>query len=311
MPTQATATQLPPPRRILITGANSYIGQSFEAWATKQHPRQFLIDTLDMQDPNWRQHKFDTYDTVFHVAGIAHADIGHVTEERKNQYYKVNADLAKETAQIAKAAQVKQFVFMSSIIIYGEAAGINQKRVITRDTIPTPANFYGDSKWQGDQAVQAEETPTFKTAIIRPPMIYGKNSKGNYPTLSKLAQKLPLFPSITNERSMLHIDNLCEFLSLLMMSGEGGIFFPQNRELVGTKEMVQLIAHEHGKTIHLTPLFNWAVKLLAFLPGKPKQLINKAFGNLSYDLNMSKSVFGDYQIRNLAESIHLTEGINT
>lgn len=310
MAIQETSTPIFPIKRVLISGANSYIGQSFEKWVKKQHPDCFEIDTLDMLDPNWKHFDFSKYDSVFHVAGIAHADIGHVTEERKQLYYTVNSELAKETCKLSKKAGVKQFVFMSSIIIYGESAGIGKSRIIDSSTIPTPANFYGDSKWQGDRGVRAEASEGFNVAVVRPPMIYGKGSKGNYPTLSKLAQKLPVFPSVKNERSMLHIDNLCEFLYQLMVKGIGGIFFPQNAERVGTSEMVKLIANEHSKKVLITPLFNWAVWLFSFLPGKPRQLVNKAFGSLSYEPSMS--VFEDthYQIRTFEESIRLTEGVD-
>lgn len=295
-------------KRVLITGANSFIGRSFENWASNRYPGVFRINTLDMLDEEWRKHDFSDYDCVFHVAGIAHADIGKVSEERKQLYFQVNCDLARETAQLAKSKGVKQFIFMSSIIIYGEAAGPGHTRLITDKTLPKPANFYGDSKWQGDQAVRHEASDTFRVAVVRPPMIYGRGSKGNYPALSKFARKLPLFPSIKNERSMLHIDNLCEFLCLLMSSGQGGIYFPQNKEYVSTKEMVKLIAHEHGKTIRITPLFNWAIHLASHIPGKLRNLIRKAFGNLVYAAEISQYAFGDYQIRTLEESIKETEG---
>ena len=65
----------------------------------------------------------------------------------------------------------------------------------------------------------------------------------------KLAQKLPVFPDIDNQRSMLHIDNLCEFIRLMIDNEESGLFFPQNREYVKTSEMVKLIAEVHGKKI--------------------------------------------------------------
>ena len=56
-------------------------------------------------------------------------------------------------------------------------------------------------------------------------MIYGKGSKGNYPELSKLAQKLPLFPNIKNERSVLYIENLASFVKLMIDNNENGTFF--------------------------------------------------------------------------------------
>ncbi len=103
-------------KRVLITGANSYIGMSFEKWMAKMHPGEFEIDTVDMVGDGWREKDFAGYDVVFHVAGIAHADVGHVTEEQKELYYKVNCGLAVETAEKAKDSGVRQFFRLESMM---------------------------------------------------------------------------------------------------------------------------------------------------------------------------------------------------
>ena len=295
-------------KKVLITGANSYIGTSFEAWAKEKYPEEFEIDTIDMVDGSWRETSFAGYDAVFHVAGIAHADVGHVSEERKAFYYKINRDLAIETAQKAKRDGVKQCVFMSSMIVYGESAGLGKRKVVTRNTKPHPANFYGDSKWQADKGVRKLADDSFHVAVLRPPMIYGKGSKGNYPLLAKMARKLPVFPDIQNERSMLYIGNLCEFLCLLMKSGDGGIYFPQNAEYVRTSEMVRLIAKTAGHRIWITRLLNPAVWVAGKISGKVSGMVNKAFGNMTYDMTMSQAFEGKYRCVSLVRSIHLTEG---
>lgn len=295
-------------KKVLITGANSYIGMSFEDWAKKRYPGEFGIDTVDTVDGKWREKSFAGYDAVFHVAGIAHADVGHVSEERKAFYYKINRDLAIETAQKAKAEGVGQFVFMSSMIVYGESAGLGKRKVITKETKPHPANFYGDSKWQADKGVRKLANDSFHVAVLRPPMIYGKGSKGNYPLLSKMAKKLPVFPDIQNERSMLYIGNLCEFLCLLMKSGDGGIYFPQNAEYVRTSEMVKMIARTAGHRIWVTKLLNPAVWAAGKIPGKVSGMVNKAFGNMTYEMGMSEAFEGKYQYYTAERSIRLTEG---
>lgn len=198
-------------KKVLITGANSYIGISFEKYVKENYCGEFQVETVDMIDGSWRDKDFLGFDIVFHVAGIAHADVGNVGEEVKKKYYAVNTDLAVEAAKKAKADGVSQFVFMSSAIVYGDSAPAGKIKRINRDTEPQPANFYGDSKWQADKGVRELEDENFTVTVLRPPMIYGKGSKGNYPTLAKLAKKLPLFPDVNNERSMLYIDNLCEF----------------------------------------------------------------------------------------------------
>lgn len=295
-------------KKVLITGANSYIGMSFEAWAKKEHPGEFQIDTVDMIDGSWREKSFAGYDAVFHVAGIAHADVGKVSEERKAFYYKINRDLAIETAEKAKSDCVGQFVLMSSMIIYGESAGLGKQKIVTKETKSHPANFYGDSKWQADKGVRKLGSDSFHVAVLRPPMIYGKGSKGNYPLLAKMAKKLPVFPDIKNERSMLYIDNLCEFLCLLMQSGEAGIYFPQNAEYVRTSEMVREIAKATGHKIWITKLLNPAVWIAGKIPGKINGMVNKAFGNMCYEKSMSQAFQGSYRVAKLQETIIRTEG---
>ncbi len=285
-------------KKILITGANSYIGTSFEKWVA-QWPDKYSVDTVDMIDGTWKEKDFSGYDVVFHVAGIAHVS---ADPKMEDLYYKVNRDLAIETAKKAKYDGVKQFIFMSSIIVYGDSGHINKKRVITRDTIPNPTNFYGNSKLQAEEGIKPLESNEFKVVILRPPMIYGKGSKGNYPKLAKMARKLPVFPDIDNERSMLHIDNLCEFIRLMIDNEERGLFFPQNKEYVKTSEMVRLIAEAHGKKIKLTRVFNPLLKILGNFTG----VINKAFGNLVYEQSLSEYA-ESYRIRDLRESIVITE----
>jgi len=168
--------------------------------------------------------------------------------------------------------------------------------------VPTPSNFYGNSKLQAEEGIIPLMDDKFKVVVFRPPMIYGKGSKGNYPKLSKIACKLPLFPDVDNERSMLHIDNLCEFIRLVIKNEESGLFFPQNTEYVKTAEMVRLIAEVHGKNIWITKGFNPLLKLMGNFMG----MVNKAFGSLVYDKNISEYK-ENYRVGNLRESIIKTE----
>jgi len=288
-------------KKILITGANSYIGISVKGWLDRW-PEKYQTDTLDMVDKKWRRCDFSQYDVVYHVAGIAHADVDKVTEQQKALYYKVNTDLAVETAKKAKASGVKQFIFMSSMIVY---SGCKEK-VITKDTEPKPLNFYGDSKWQADQRIRKLQDKSFKVVVLRPPMIYGKGSKGNYPQLAKLAGRLPMFPIVKNKRSMLYIDNLCQFVKLVIDNGESGVFFPQNAEYTVTSDMVKMIAEAKGHRIVMLPGLGWLVKLMMKMPGKIGELAVKAFGDSCYEMRMSE--YKDYRMRSLYDSIKATEG---
>lgn len=294
------------PVKVLITGKNSYIGTAVREWLST-YGNRYEVTEISMHGDEWKSYDFSGYDTVFHVAGIAHADVGKVSNEQKQLYYKINRDLAVDTAQKAKSAGVGQFIYMSSMIVYGDSAPYGRRKQITAKTKPHPANFYGNSKWQGEQGVRALATPSFRVCILRPPMIYGKGSKGNYPMLAKLAAHVPVFPLVENERSMLHIDNLCEFVRLIITNKESGIFFPQNDAYVNTAKMVRMVAGAHGRQIHLVKQLAPAVQFASRMPGRIGQLANKAFGNFTYDLSMSEYQNGNYRVHNLEESITVTE----
>ena len=288
-------------KKILITGAGSYIGTSLERYLSAW-PDRYRVDTVDMIDGSWRETSFSGYDCVYHVAGIAHADTGAVSEERKTLYYRVNTDLAVETARKAKADGVRQFIFMSSASVYGSTTPIGKANVVERDTPFQPSNVYGDSKVKAEQGILPLSDERFKVAILRPPMIYGPGSKGNYPTLSKLAKKLPFFPVVENRRSMLFIDNLTEFVRLIVDHEDKGIFWPQNAEYSNTTKIVRQIAEIHGRRILFVRGVTWALKLLSLFTKLP----NKAFGNMTYAQELS--VYREpYQKYSLEESIRITE----
>lgn len=294
-------------KKVLITGAGSYIGQSFIQYAKNHYPDNFEIEELDMTDAAWRDKDFSEYDVVYHVAGIAHADMGNVSEEIKSKYYEVNTGLAVEAAEKAKREGVKTFIFMSSMIVYGESAPYGQEKVIDETTVPHPANFYGDSKLQADVAVRELANDTYKVIVLRPPMIYGKDSKGNYRTLAKLAKKLPIFPDVDNERSMLYIENLCEFLCQVMLlkpyHRNSVVLLPQNGEWTKTSDMVKAIAKASGKKITQLRCLASAVWIGSKMPGKIGGLANKAFGNNCYGHQVSEYAGIRYQKVGIKESI--------
>ncbi len=289
-------------KRVLVTGVNSYIGNAFQSYM-EQYPEEAAVEGISVRNDAWKTLDFSGYDCVFNVAGIAHADTGHVSEEVKKRYYAVNCDLTVALAQKAKEEGVRQFIFMSSAIVYGDSAPIGFQRTITRDTPPAPADFYGDSKLQAEKGILPLADDHFKIAILRPPMIYGKGSKGNYPVLSKMAQKLPAFPKVENCRSMLYIGNLVEFVRLVIKNEESGFFFPQNGQYSNTSQLVQMIAEAHGKHIILVGGCTVPLRLLSQATG----LVNKAFGSLAYDMSMSEYK-ENYRRFSLEESIRLTEG---
>ena len=257
-----------------------------------------------MKDISWKSHDFSQYDTVFHVAGIAHADMEKITPDKQKKYYAVNTDLAIKTAEHAKAEGIRQFIFMSSMIVYGERQHIDEY------TVPAPSNFYGDSKWQADKGIRELESDDFNVAVLRSPMIYGKGSKGNYSILEKLARKLPIFPDVDNQRSMLYIENLCEFVAQLICSGEGGIYFPQNREYTKTSEMFKLIGEQAQRQIKITKLLNPIIGVVSHISGRMGKVVKKAFGDFTYDYKLSSYDGLNYQKVDFIESIKRIEKVS-
>lgn len=277
---------------ILITGAGSYVGTSVERWI-KNHSN-YRVDTLDMLKDTWRDTDFSQYDVVYHVAGIAHVN---AKANMEALYYKVNRDLTIEVAQKAKEAGVKQFIFMSSMIVFHESRSL-QPEMITSDTKPCPNGFYGDSKLQAEKGLHELECDTFKVCILRPPMIYGPNSKGNFPRLIKLAAKTPIFPDFHNQRSMLYIDNLAEFVLQAVNRQLAGTFYPQNRELSDTVEIIRYFAKAQHHHVYFAKWLNPFVRIASHV----LQPINKMFGTYYYAPEMSKMDF-DYQLVSFEESL--------
>ena len=186
-------------KKLLITGAGSYVGVSVAQYLSRW-PERYSVDTVDMIGEGWKTAAFSGFDAVLHVAGIVHQKDSKNDPAQKELYERVNTRLAIETAQKAKDEGVKQFLFMSSASVYGLDAPVGKIVTITADTPLRPKDNYGISKAKAEEGLQVLADDSFKLAILRPPMIYGKGCKGNYQTMAKLAQKLPVFPWVDNRR---------------------------------------------------------------------------------------------------------------
>ena len=292
-------------KKILITGAGSYVGESVRRYILAKDS-SYRIDAVDTMGDNWKKADYTKYDVVFHVAGIAHVN---ADPKMEPLYYKVNCNLTIEVAKHAKAAGVRQFIFMSSQIVFHESQSLKAE-VLTAETKPAPNGFYGDSKLQAENGlwdlVKNQEEDSAKTkggnqmkiCILRPCMIYGPNAKGNFPRLAKLACKTPVFPEWHNKRSMLYIDNLAEFVKQAIERELEGTFYPQNSELADTVEIVRYFAKVAGHKVWITKLLNPFVWLGSFV----LQPINKMFATYYYNPKMSKMEF-DYQLVSFEESL--------
>lgn len=280
-------------KKLLITGIESYVGTSFITYLSKW-PDKYEAQTLDMRFSDWKKHDFSQYDSILHVAGIAHQDPKLIS---KDMYMNINCHLAYNTAIVAKTNRAKQFIFMSSMSVYGNP--LQTYRAIRKDTLPSPDDLYGYSKLKAEQCISALNNVNFRVAILRPPIIYGQGCKGNFSKIDKIAQKIPIFPFIENDRSMIHIENFCEFVKLVIDNEECGLFFPQNNEYVNVSELVKLLGIKYGNKIYMIKSFNFIIKYLT----RKNRFFNKLFGSLVYEKAMSEYKF-EYQVCNFYDSIY-------
>ncbi len=283
-------------KKVLIIGKSSYIGESCKAWL-EQYPENYTVDIVNPKNREWQEADFTQYETVVDFAGIAH--IKNITEDMRELFYSVNRDLSIEIAAWAKERGVKHFIIFSSMNVYGDYC-----EIVTDRTAEAPTSFYGDSKLQGDIGIRKLEDKSFVVSYMRPPFVYGKNCPGNYNTISRIAKKTPLFPTYKNKKSMIYIDNLCEFVRLIINDKAAGIFTPQNKELVSTADIVKEIAKCNQHTVWFTGLFNWSIKPACALT----RLVRRAFTNDCYDLSLSNYYDFNYCVVDFKESIKRTEG---
>lgn len=289
-------------KKVLITGAGSYVGENVRKYILSTST-DFQIDAVDTMGDRWREADFSLYDVVFHVAGIAEVNGKKGMEQL---YYKVNTDLTVEIAKHAQEHGVKLFIFMSSMIVYQETQSL-KGNIITPESLPAPNGVYGDSKLKAEEGIKNlnvnlnDNLSRMKVCILRPPMIYGPNSKSNLLRLGRLGTKVPFFPNWRNKRSMLYIDNLGEFVKQAVLRELEGTFYPQNRELSATVDIIRFFAKAAGHRIWITKLLNPFVWLGSFV----LQPVNKMFADSYYVPEMSEYGF-EYQIVSFEESLERT-----
>lgn len=286
-------------KKILITGEKSYVGVSFKKWLD-QWSDKYSVEFISLRNEEWKLEDFSKYDVLIHVAAIVHKK---EKPEMKTLYDRVNKDITIELATKAKQSRVKQFIFMSTLSVYGVEGKIDEDVVINKDTPCDPNTLYGKSKLEAEYELVKLNDDFYRIAIIRAPMIYGPDCPGNYRRLRDLVLKLPLFPLVNNQRSMLFIDNLSEFIKLLVENQDDGIFLPQNKEYVNTTELANNIAKINEKKLYLSKLMFIVVKLLGNRVGK----LNKVFGNLVIDNSLSDYQNFSYCVSDFEKSIVKSE----
>lgn len=287
-------------KRILITGKDSYIGRSTKMWLERM-PGKYQVDEIDVKNGTWKETDFKPYDCVFHVAGIVHQK-----QAPDELYMAINYKLAVDVLKKAIQDGVGQFIFMSSGAVYAQSDKRHGRIVLDENSSMQPCTVYGKSKMLAENEMyKIAEDSEIRLAILRPPTVYGYNAKGNYKALSALAQKTIFFPEVKNIRSMIYIENLCEFVRLVIDNDAAGSFLPQNREYVNISNMVKTIGEAHGKEVKLIPVCDGIIDFL----GSHINVINKVFGTNYYEKHGRDYFDGKYQVVDFISSIYRSENI--
>lgn len=281
---------------MLIAGAGSFIGTAVER-RLADFPGDYRSAVLDMRSDAWRAFDFAGFDSVVHVAGIAHVS---PKPAMRALYEKVNRDLAIETARHAKAAGVRQFIFLSSSIVFGDAAPAGRDFEIAPDTAPNPSNAYGQSKLDAENGIRALENDSFRAAILRPMMVFGAGCRGNYTQLARFVGRFPLFPDFPNRRGTVYIEHLAELIRLLIDRGGGGTYHVQDA-VVRTSDFVREIASARGKRMAFPRCPNPLIRLFGRLG-----IVRRAFGGFCYRKDMADCGLS-YQTHTFAECVRRTE----
>ena len=270
--------------KVLITGKNSYVGKNIGNFLLYKNMEVKYVSVRNCISED----EFTDVDVVVHCAAIVHK------KEAKFAilYDKVNYELTVDIAEKAKKKGVKQFIFMSTMAVYGKSEG-----EINGNTPLQPKTLYGESKLKAEKALEKIADENFKVSIIRPPMVYGRSCPGNYNKLRMLALKLPVFPLVENKRSFIYVENLAYFVWNTISEGKEGIFMPMDSKTESTDTMSKYICSVNNKEIKFSPFLGKMVKKI------PLNSLKKAFGSLYYGNDIAEVVsFTGFQ-----EAINYTE----
>lgn len=282
--------------KALITGKNSYIGKSIKSWIESK--TNIKVDEIDMINGLWARKDFSQYDTVIHVAGIVHKTQHNIPWET---YYEVNSLLPYKVAQKAKNSGVKQFIFISTMAIYGQGKKLPNGNVITNNTPLLPNSYYGKSKLIAEEMLQKISDENFVLSIVRPPNIYGKNCPGNYlAAFIKVVKLTPIFPLAYKNchQSFLYIDNLTELIRLIIEKKADGIYCPQDDEFISTVNLISYLAQILDRRIIFSTLLGKIVVHLS-----RSKIIQKIYGGVSYEKSLSESTIGEYRCFTIKEGL--------
>lgn len=281
--------------KILVVGKGSYIGSNIQAFLEKKNHK---VKEFDILNNDLLEEDLRGIDVVIHVAAIVHRKDIH----DYSIYYKVNVELPVSVAQKAKRNGVKQFIFLSSMAIYGEEKQL-KGNIIDEQTLCKPISHYAKSKLEAEHKLQGLEDQNFKIAIVRPANVYGKGCRGNYISgFCKVVKKLPVIPFAyaNTKQGLIYIDNLCQLVYLIIEKRGQGVFPAQDNPPVSSLELMNELAKALGLKRKKSKIFGWLFYIFRCKP------VKKLFGGVAYDEKYAQTILGEYQIVSFEEAIQKT-----
>ena len=264
-------------KKLLITGENSYVSNELKKYIVKKC-LNIKVENISLKNEEWKKKDFSDFDAVIHLAALVHKN------EKKlgyDDYEKVNVNLTRKLMDKCKKEGLNNFIFMSTMSVYGIEGSMKKVNIITKETLELPTTYYGISKLKAEKILQKNSCNKFIVTILRPPMIYGENCPGNYRKLERLSKKTPIFPYIKNSRSAIHIEHLCEIIVHQINEPSGEIMLVQDKEYMNTTEEVKKISKKYNHKIY----FSKKIGKLVIYFGKNLSIVKKIFGNLIYEIN--------------------------
>jgi len=262
--------------RILITGANSFIGRSFI-----RSSKFKIIEEVSLLQTTPPEIDFSRYDVILHLAAIVHQS----RRIEKNEYFRINRDLCIDIANKAKEAGVKQFIFLSTVKVYGEFG--NRKEPWNERSHCNPTDYYGQSKLEAENRLTTIESPDFIVSIVRSPVVYGEGVKAKILSLVKLVERFPVLPlgKIKNLRNFTYVENMVAFIDRVIEKKVAGTFIVMDDTPLSTSEFVKQIADGLGRKRVFFKLPELIINLGKMLM---PQYFERIYGSLLLDNQVTK-----------------------
>lgn len=282
-------------KKILIVGSSSYIGNNIFGHFNEKKTK-YIIESISLRNNTWKNHELSKYDHIIYLVGLAHSK---GKNGNKDNYYKINYELTKEFVNECKKQSVNNIIYFSTMSVFGDVRG-----EINENTPIHPNNHYGKSKLLAENyIVKNFENSDTIIQIIRPPMVYGYKSPGNYSLLSGMVKKVPFFPKYKNKRSMIDINNLCLFIEELINKDLRAIYYhPQNSYYINTSLLVEEIVKISGKKVIFININKIIMEKLFFF-----NVFKKLFDDLYYSSDFSDIKNFTYNEVGFEESINKAE----